>query len=143
MAIDDNVACLMAAGIIEPFDRKPSTMCQVIDFLAKYCDGLVILNGPPEAIGRGFRYKCHNGWMVSVKWRQGNYCQHRYTMYEGPCDSKDGEVGIIHPDGRMITISDDMQIIHSNGDDGRFADNVHGWVSPSKLIEYIQFVEEQ
>ena len=87
----------------------------------------------------GFHMEFPNGWIISVQWGPGNYCETRRKNEDGwisPFDGKHHEFGsttaeiaVIHKDhSRMYPISEH--------------DDVKGWVSATEVAEYIQWTAQ-
>tara|TARA_B100000745_G_C19999930_1_gene339339 strand:+ start:326 stop:688 length:363 start_codon:yes stop_codon:yes gene_type:complete len=80
-----------------------------------------------------------NGWIISVQWGPGNYCETRRKNEDGWISPFDGryhefvsttaEIAVMHKDhSRMYPISEH--------------DDVKGWVSATDVAGYIQWVSQ-
>lgn len=87
----------------------------------------------------GFALELPNGNIVSVTWRAGQYCEHRYTrdrfgreMPEG-FDSVDAEVAVIPYEGAPV---DEWHWFPDT------YENVGGWHSPQQVRDLIEWARE-
>ena len=87
----------------------------------------------------GFHMEFPNGWIISVQWGPGNYCETRRKNEDGWISPFDGryhefvsttaEIAVMHKDhSRMYPISEH--------------DDVKGWVSATEVAKYIQWVSQ-
>jgi hypothetical protein len=85
--------------------------------------------------GKGFSLKFENGYMLSVQFGPGNYCEHHMRLshesYVEPMgmsrwESKDAEIAIIGPNDEMIYLSDYYP--------------VEGWCSPNLVARVMVIV---
>ena len=87
----------------------------------------------------GFHMEFPNGWIISVQWGPGNYCETRRKDKDGWISPFDGryhefvsttaEIAVMHKDhSRMYPISEH--------------DDVKGWVSATEVAKYIQWVSQ-
>ena len=87
----------------------------------------------------GFHMEFPNGWIISVQWGPGNYCETRRKDEDGWISPFDGryhefvsttaEIAVMHKDhSRMYPISEH--------------DDVKGWVSATEVAKYIQWVSQ-
>ena len=87
----------------------------------------------------GFHMEFPNGWIISVQWGPGNYCETRRKNEDGWISPFDGrhhefvsttaEIAVMHKDhSRMYPISEH--------------DDVKGWVSATDVAKYIQWVSQ-
>ena len=87
----------------------------------------------------GFHMAFPNGWIISVQWGPGNYCETRRKNEDGWISPFDGqyhefvsttaEIAVMHKDhSRMYPISEH--------------DDVKGWVSATDVAGYIQWVSQ-
>lgn len=89
----------------------------------------------------GFHMEFPNGWLISVQWGPGNYCETRRIdretgAYINPFDgtyheftSNTAEIAVFHKDhSRMYPLSE--------------SDDVKGWVSATEVTEYIQWTAQ-
>ena len=87
----------------------------------------------------GFHMEFPNGWIISVQWGPGNYCETRRKNEDGWISPFDGryhefvsttaEIAVMHKDhSRMYPISEH--------------DDVKGWVSATEVAKYIQGVSQ-
>ena len=87
----------------------------------------------------GFHMEFPNGWIISVQWGPGNYCETRRKDEDGWISPFDGryhefvsttaEIAVMHKDhSRMYPISEH--------------DDVKGWVSATDVARYIQWVSQ-
>ena len=87
----------------------------------------------------GFHMEFPNGWIISVQWGPGNYCETRRKNEDGWISPFDGryhefvsttaEIAVMHKDHRrMYPISEH--------------DDVKGWVSATEVAKYIQWVSQ-
>ena len=87
----------------------------------------------------GFHMEFPNGWIISVQWGPGNYCETRRKDEDGWISPFDGryhefvsttaEIAVMHKDhSRMYPISEH--------------DDVKGWVSATDVAGYIQWVSQ-
>jgi hypothetical protein len=87
-------------------------------------------------MGRGFQMRFDNGYMISVQFGNGNYCdnhssqnswsdvlevQERYT-------SSNAEVAVIKPDGEFVELTE--------------SDDVIGWQSTGDVAELIRYYSQ-
>lgn len=75
----------------------------------------------------GFRVTFNNGFVVSVQWGFGNYCENRRNM-EGTT-SKDAEVAVLDPAGGFVPLMDQG-----------YVDDIAGWVSPEECANLMNIV---
>lgn len=76
----------------------------------------------------GFRVTFNNGFVVSVQWGFGNYCENRRNM-EGTT-SKDAEVAVLHRGtGNFVPLMDQG-----------YVDDIAGWVSPEECANLMNIV---
>ena len=89
----------------------------------------------------GFHMEFPNGWILSVQWGPGNYCETRRTdqeteAYINPFDGKHheftsttAEIAVVHKDHpRMYPLSE--------------SDDVKGWVPATEVADYMQWVSK-
>lgn len=75
----------------------------------------------------GFSITFENGYLISVQFRSGNYCEHyNSTDYDpqGMLESSNAEIAIIHEETNEFQILD--------------YDRVKGYVKPDELPEWIE-----
>lgn len=75
----------------------------------------------------GFSITFENGYLISVQFRAGNYCEHYDSGDydpQGVLESKDAEIAIIHVESNEFQILD--------------YDKVKGYVKPDELPEWIE-----
>ena len=87
----------------------------------------------------GFHMEFPNGWIISVQWGPGNYCETRRKNEDGwisPFDGKyhefkstTAEIAVMHKDhSQMYPLSE--------------SDDVKGWMSATEVAEYIQWTAQ-
>jgi hypothetical protein len=79
----------------------------------------------------GFQIEFENGYLISVQFRAGNYCENYHSDDfdpQGVVESKDAEIAIIHVE------SNEFQVL----DMTRLNDKVKGHVTPDELPEWIE-----
>jgi len=90
----------------------------------------------------GFHMGFPNGWLISVQWGPGNYCEARSNPadeplpHQNPYDGKfheftsdTAEIAVMHEGkARMYPLSD--------------SDDVKGWIPSTEVSEYIQWVSQ-
>ena len=94
------------------------------------------MNGFRICSGKGFHIGFENGYTVSVQFGPGNYCEHydreigRDAEDCGKEGSVDAEVAILNPEGDLITIP-------------AWGDEVKGYVSPSEVVNLLEWARNQ
>ena len=85
--------------------------------------------------GKGFHMEFANGWMVSVQFGAGNYCQNRDAEFDndiatGRKGASNAECAVFSPDGEMAQLEG-------------WDDTVKGWMSPDEIAELITWTQSQ
>lgn len=76
----------------------------------------------------GFQITFENGYLISVQFRAGNYCEHYHSSDydpQGMLESSNAEIAIIHEETNEFQTLD-------NGD------VVKGYLSPDEVFEWIE-----
>jgi hypothetical protein len=81
---------------------------------------------------KGFQLKFGNGWIVSVQWGPGNYCDNRDTNYDKPeeldyWESKSAEIAVWHSENsrKFIWLG---------------SDSVRGWLTSDDVAKVLALV---
>ena len=80
-------------------------------------------------LGKGFRIQFNNGFILSVQWGSGNYCENQNKEWMGKVEfweSSDAEIAVIDEDGAFISLGEDT---------------VKGWVTADEVAEVIGIVQ--
>ncbi len=83
--------------------------------------------------GRGFRLQFENGYILSVMFSRGHYCESTEPPYG--LQSPDAEVTILTKDGKKVTRG-----VYKVMKDVKLFDNVVGWVTVREVAEVISFL---
>lgn len=85
------------------------------------------VNNVEKICETGFHITFNNGFIVSVQWGFGNYCENRRNMNE--LTSKDAEIAVFAPAGGFVPLMDDG-----------YVDDVAGWVTPDQVKDLMNIV---
>lgn len=90
---------------------------------------------------RGFTMKFDNGWTVSVKWGDGNYCtNYHFPIIDkatGDLTSMSAEIAAWDDKGKWFVF--ERNVFDEGTEDEYVSEHtVKGWLSPNEVLEFMQ-----
>ena len=89
--------------------------------------------------GKGFHITFENGWTVSVQWGPGNYCDHRYTAFDSPDDTRIMPQFWESKTAEVAAFKDRDKWYIFPGDEG-LTTSVKGYMTPKEVLEFMVMI---